>query len=352
MPTRLNSFAVLMPAVKHPTVLGGGHQQSLRLAELLGHHVPTRIITYTERQDGAAFLDDVLPHLRTENTAAILTWGPDVNRLLRRLHGRLPLLYYQQSYDWGITLPPDVPVVVTSKVMYGKGQLHWPANPIFYLPAALDRSCRNTGIYRDIDILVINRKQPTYIRHTLIPQLQKEFCVHVQDGFIPKQDLYCLFNRAKIYLYAYAPQRTPYDRSGWRMFEGYGLQVMEAAACGCTVGTDNRGGYTHFLEPGIHGFQLQTHSLEWDLHQVAQAVRTFPQTGQERLETFLQDHYGEDAFHARAVRMIEFLTEYYAFAATHRPDPEVFGLPTPISLGQRVHEAAYRFRRRCFPSWH
>lgn len=343
-------FAVLLPRVADPRIKGGGHLNTLRFAELLSAHAPCHPVSYEAREEGVWYLPDVEAQLIAEGYVMILTWGPHVAGHLGRFHGRLPLLYYQQSMDWGFNLPPDVPVLSMSKYMMGYAQRTWPHCPQLYLPPVLERDCRNLGLERDIDVLIIPRKQPAYVFDTLLPRLRDRCTVHVLDRFVPRADLHQLFNRTKVYVYAFAPQRSPHTSSRWRYMEGISTQNLEALACGCTVISDLRGGHVDFLEPGVHGYRLMSHSPAWDVEQIVNAVANHPQPAQATLEAYLEATFGEEVFHRRAAVLLRFLDDFLPFTATHPADPTPFGVPAPVqwhqAWGEYLRGRLYRLKRR------
>lgn len=346
MSGRLAGIAVALPGVIDPPVRGGGHLNTLRFAELLGRHRPVELLSYAKREDGVPFLDDQLDRLAQDGWLLMLTWGPHVQKHIARFHGRLPLAYYQQSVDWDIELPPDTPVVSMSKFMMTWAQRRWPASPNLYLPPVLPQACRDHGMARDIDVLVVPRKQPRYVLEDLVPRLATRCSVHVLDRFVPRDELYALMNRAKVYLYAFAPQPSPHVAGGWRLMEGISTQDLEAFACGCTVVSDLRGGQGDFLEPEVHGHRLMAHSPAWDVAQVLLAVAAHPQPGADAHRAGLYEHYGEAAFDRRARAMLDFFDRFTTFCAEHAAGAEAFGVPAAMSRAQAARAAAVRTLHR------
>jgi hypothetical protein len=339
-------LAVLLPAVNTPKVHGGGHLNSVRFARLLAPHADVQLVSYEAREGGVPFLDDVEAGFLAEGRILVLTWGPDVTRLLARFHGRCPLVYYQRSIDWGIPLPADVPVICNSKYLLLWAQEKWPGTPLFYLPPVLESGCRNRGGARDIDVLVLPRKQPAYVLAELVPRLQATCRVHVQTDFVSRDELFALFNRSKVFLYAFAPMRSAHAPGGWRSMEGIANQVLEAQVCGCTVVSDVRGGHADFVEPWTHGYQLQAYSPAWDAEQVRRAIAEYPQPGAEQHAQRLLAGYGEDAFRQRAQALLAFLTSFFAFRSRHPPAPAAFGFPRPVTAWQRLRGRLHRLRKR------
>lgn len=339
-------MAVCLPEVVAPQIRGGGHLNTIRFAELMGQHCEVRLVSYRAREEGVWFLPDCAARLEAEGWVLLLTWGPQVTAHLAAYGGRLPIVYYQQSLDWGIRLPPGVPVVSMSRYMLAEAQKSWPASPQFYLPPVLPPECRNAGGERDVDVLMVSRKQPSYVCETLVPRLQDRCRMQVLDRFVPRTELYELFNRSKVYLYAFAPQRSRHAPTGWRLMEGIATQTLEAMVCGCTVASDLRGGHADFIEPAVHGLRLTSYSPQWDVHQILNAAARHPQPGQGELEERLLAEYGEAAFHRRADRLLELLADFFGFAGTHPPDPSAFAPPPPITRRRRAWEDLRALPRR------
>jgi len=328
-------FAVLLPEVDNPSIPGGGHLFTVGFAKLLKEHAEVELVSYNLKEEGVWYLPEVEEKLENEGYVCIITWGPHVNFLLEKYYGKFPLVYLQQSMDWGIKLPIDVPVLCVSKYVMAMAQLEWPSNPQFYMPIVLPEECKNTDQQRDIDVLIVKRKLPEYITQTLRKELEKQCNVYYLDSFVTREELYSLFNRSKTYLYAFDPQRCEHTSSGWRMMEGGSLQALEAMLCGCTVFSDLRGGPIDFVQPWEHGYKLQTHSMQWDIHQILNAVHKFPQIGHAEHEQYIHEHYGIEAFQRRAESFISFISEYTEFIKTHPSDESVFKVKQPFSNAQK-----------------
>ncbi len=339
-------FAICLPWIRNPRYSGGGVQNTIRFGNLLREYAETRFVSYEAKEDGVDFLPDVAAELERDGWVAVITWGPHIERLLSEYYGRLRLLYYQQSIDWGFALPPDVPVMAMSKTLHLNAQERWPATPSFYLPMALENFCRNQHRDRDLDVLVVTRKQHPYVLKTLVPMLQGRCKLQVLDHFVPRSELYGLFNRTKVYLYAFAPMASSASRDGWRITEGIATQVLEASVCGCTPVSDIRGGHVDFVEPWVHGYRLMTHSPAWDVEQILHAVHTYPQPGTDEYAERLVGHYGEDAWRQRVPGLLAFLESFYRFTQVHRPDSRLMMNPSPPTLYDRVRAQIHRAKRR------
>lgn len=344
-------FAICLPTVTEPRIRGGGHLHTMRFAQLLGEHCQVRLVSYERPEEGVWFLPDAEARLIAEGYTLLLTWGPDVNRLLKQYHGSLPVVFYQQSTDWGVDLPPDVPILSTSKYLMTYAQLRWPANPQLYMPPAIAPGCINLHRERDIDVLVIKRKMTPYILETLLPALREHCKVHLVERFIPQEELFELFNRSKVYVYAFAPQRSQHAETGWRMMEGFGLQVLEAIVCGCTVFTNLRGGMTDFVEPPLVGHCLECYAPQWDRDQILKAVRAHPHREPSGHARVLLERYGEAAFHERAAYVLANLRDFFAAASDYPPEAQSFRIPEPIPMYQAWGEQILTKLRRSKPRW-
>ena len=336
-------FAILLPEVISPSIPGGGHLFTIGFANLLKEHAEVTLVSYNLKEEGVWYLPEVVSTLEKEQYIVIVTWGPHVNSLLKEYHGRFPMVYLQQSMDWGINLPIDVPVLCVSKYVMAMSQLQWPSNPQFYMPVVLPTECKNTSKQRDIDVLIVKRKLPEYIIQTLRKELESKCNVYFLDSFVTRDELYALFNRSKTYLYAFDPQRTDHTDSGWRMMEGGSLQALEAMVCGCTVFSDLRGGPVDFIQPWEHGYKLQTYSMQWDVYQILNAVKCYPQKTHEAHESYILQHYGVDAFHQRAESFVTFMEEFTVFIQEHSSNEEIFKVKKALSSTEKRQINRQRF---------
>ncbi|MBI5629276.1 MAG: asparagine synthase (glutamine-hydrolyzing) [Elusimicrobia bacterium] len=343
-------FAILLPTVVKPPALGGGYLNTVRFGRLLARHAEVRFVSYKAKEEGTWFLPEAEERLIRDRYVMVLLWGQDVAAHVRCYHGKAPLVYYHKGIDFNVHLEPDMPILCNSRYLMTHAQENWPANPAFYMPPVLEPHCRDAGRPRDIDVLVVCRKQPGYIFKELVPRLKARCRVEVLDEFLDRERLFELFNRAKVYLYAYAPQRTDYSSTGWRMMEGFGTQALEAMVCGCAVFSNLRGGMADFVDPEVNAFRLESHSADWDACRILKAVQAYPPQGGRRRADFLLEHYGEDAFHERAEAFADFMADYVPFCERHPARPADFGFPAPMSRLERIAERTarelYSFKRR------
>lgn len=288
---KIERVVVLLPGLSASAWQKGGALIARKLAHLLEEHVTAEVVTYVDREDGVAFLDDELA-ASDDSTLYLVTWGPHINDLVPRLGSRR-YVYYAQSPGWGIELPPHVPILCLSRFLMAFWMEQAPSNPIFLLPPVLEPDCRNEGVTRDVDVLYLARKSTAYLADHLIPALEPRCRVHTLHDFVPRSELFALYNRSKVYVYSSAPWR-----SGW--VEGFGLQPLEALACGCDVFSNLHGGLSDYLEPGLVGHKLETVSLEYDVERILLAVEQPMVTA----DAALIETYSTARFHQRIPRIL------------------------------------------------
>ncbi|HEY9299061.1 MAG TPA: glycosyltransferase, partial [Phormidium sp.] len=56
--------------------------------------------------------------------------------------------------------------------------------------------------------------------------------------------------------------------------EGFGLQPMEALACGCHVFSSVNGGLSDYLDPGFNCHKIAGYSKEYDIERILNVVKT------------------------------------------------------------------------------
>lgn len=334
----MKAVHVLLPGLSAPAWRFGGRLIAETFAALLDRHVPTRVVTYREREKGVPFLNDLLSGGATgPSDVFVVTWGPHVQGLLQTLSGRR-VVYYAQSTGWDLQLPVEVPVLCLSRHILAYWMLSAPHNPLFLLGPVLDPGCRDLGLERDFDVLFLERKSTAYLRDVLVPALQPRYRVHVVQDFLPRAELIRLYNRSRIYLYSSSP-----TASGW--VEGFGFQPLEALVCGCAVFSNLHGGLADYLDPEMNAFKLETWSLAYDLERIESVLREgFRPPGEEELARV----YSEDAFHERIRRFLPALDAF--FARTEPPDIDGLTLaaapPPPASpLWRRLGGRAVRALR-------
>lgn len=324
---------VCVPGVAGRAWRSGGLLIALRAAELLAEHVPTTVVTTHDDEpphpDLAAALAEAGPA-----DVFVVTWGPHVQDLLGRLAGRR-VVYYAQSEGWDIELGPEVPVLALSRHLLAHWAAQAPTNHLVHLPPVLDPRCGDPGRPRDLDVLVLARKSTPYLLDRLVPALAERCRVHVQREFVDRGELIGLYQRARTYLYS----STPWS-SGW--VEGFGLQPLEARACGCSVFTNLHGGLADHEDPELDAFKIEVHSLDNDVQRVLAAVRG------ERVALAdpeaITRTYSEAAFHLRAPRVLASLHGFFERCAGRPADipPPLLGEPAPPWGARRLLAAARR----------
>jgi len=75
--------------------------------------------------------------------------------------------------------------------------------------------------------------------------------------------------------------------------------------------------------------------MQWDIHQILNAIHKFPQIGHTEHEQYIHEHYGIEAFQRRAESFISFISEYTEFIKTHPSDESVFKVKQPFSNAQK-----------------
>lgn len=287
IPEQFTSIRVLVPGTG-ALFRSGGLNVALQTARILGQLCPTEVVTYRVRQNGYLYLADLLEQEKKPGKALwLVCWGFDVPKLFRRLKGR-PVIYHAHSTGYGFDIPPGLPVVSVSRNTLGYWGNRAPRNPLFLVPNALeqhwidygDRSVvanNSHGKCRSFDVLVQERKSSPYVLNSLVPALrQRGLSVEVQKGWT--DDLVGLFNNSKVYLY----DSSEYWRARG-LSEGFGLPPLEAMACGCVVFSSLNNALSDFLTPGETSHQLGCGSINFDVQQIAAAVKD-PQKWRGSLE--------------------------------------------------------------------
>jgi glycosyltransferase involved in cell wall biosynthesis len=242
----------------------GGLWAELKTLELAKQVCSAEVVTYRQQEKGKLFLDDLLRQGSLADVIFVISWGFDVAKLAARLKS-YHVIYHAHSAGYGFTLPASIPIIAVSRDTMGYWGQRSPNAPIYYLPNQISDEFENLHRDRDIDVLVQARKSSTYLMHELIPALQDRCRVYVVDSYV--EDLAGLFNRAKVYLYDSAEYWATQGVS-----EGFGLQPMEAIACGCWVFSSVNGGLSDYLDPGFNCDKIACYSKEYDVQRILQVV--------------------------------------------------------------------------------
>ncbi|MBE9114554.1 glycosyltransferase [Lusitaniella coriacea LEGE 07157] len=243
----------------------GGLWAELKTFELAQQICPAEVVTYRKREKDVPFLSDLLQQQNLENAIFVMSWGFDVPKLAARLKS-YNLVYHAHSAGYGFSLPADIPIITVSRNTMGYWGQHSPHSPIYYLPNQISDGFCNLNLEREIDVLVQLRKSSHYLIQELVPALKQHCKVQVVESYV--EDLPGLFNRAKVYLYDSAEYWAQRGVS-----EGFGLQPMEALACGCQVFSSVNGGLSDYLDPGFKGHKIAGFSKEYDLKRILRVLQ-------------------------------------------------------------------------------
>ncbi len=242
----------------------GGLFAELNALSLAQQVCDAQVVTYRQRESETLYLDDVLQQPQLNDVIFVLSWGFDVPKLAQKLRSH-HTLYHAHSSGYGFRLPASVPIITVSRNTMGYWGQWAPNSLIYYLPNQISDQFQNWGQPREIDVLVQARKSSQYLLEQLVPALQQTCNVFVLDAFV--DDLSQLFNQAKVYLYDSAEY--------WAMVgvsEGFGLQPMEAAACGCQVFSSVNSGLSDYLDPGFNCHKIAGYSCEFDVQRILDAI--------------------------------------------------------------------------------
>ena len=253
----------LVPGTKGSFACGG------LWAELKTYHLAkqvceAQVVTYRQRETNTPFLDDLLQRPWRDQGIFVISWGFDVPKLAAKLRD-YRVIYHAHSAEYGFHLPPRIPIITVSRNTLGYWGQHAPNSLLYYLPNQISETFRNLNLPRDIDVLVQARKSSQYLLHQLVPALQSQCHVCVVDSYV--EDLAQLFNRAKVYLYDSAEYWAQQGVS-----EGFGLQPMEALACGCQVFSSINGGLSDYLDPGFNCYKIAGYSSAYDAQRILNAL--------------------------------------------------------------------------------
>ncbi|NJM21007.1 MAG: glycosyltransferase [Richelia sp. RM2_1_2] len=245
----------------------GGLWAELKTLNLAQQICDADVVTYRQREKDKLFLDDVLQQQNLNDVIFIISWGFDVAKLAPRLKS-YNVVYHAHSAGYGFKLPASIPIITVSRNTLGYwGQLS-PHSLIYYLPNQISDEFNNRNIERDIDVLVLARKSSEYLIKDLVPELKQKCKLEFVDYYI--DDIQTLFNRTKIYIYDSAEYWAQQ-----RVTEGFGLQPMEALACGCHVFSSVNGGLSDYLDPGFNCSKIAVYSKEYDMQRILKLLQNW-----------------------------------------------------------------------------
>ncbi|HEY9834290.1 MAG TPA: glycosyltransferase [Stenomitos sp.] len=287
----------------------GGLWAELKTLNLAQQICKADVVTYRQREKDTLFLDDLLKENNLDDVIFVISWGFDVAKLATKLKP-YNVVYHAHSAGYGFSLPSSIPIITVSRNTMGYWGQKSPNSLIYYLPNQIADEFRNLHLERDIDVLVQARKSSEYLLQELIPALQQQCNVVVLDSYV--EDLPGLFNRAKVYLYDSAEYWAQQ-----RVSEGFGLQPMEALACGCQVFSSVNGGLSDYLDPGFNCYKIAGYSKEYDVQRIMKVIEqsvwlTFS-------EHFIQEYRAENIIHRFQVIMND-INELFDIKKHHQPN--------------------------------
>lgn len=245
----------------------GGLWAELKTLALAQQVCEAEVVTYRQREPDHPYLPDILNGPFRNNVIFVVSWGFDVPKLVKQIT-RYPVVYHAHSSEYGFRLPARIPIVTVSRNTLGYWGQRSPHSLIYYLPNQISEEFQNHHRDRDIDVLVHARKSSKYLLNQLIPALQTQVKVEVIDGFV--DSLAELFNRTKVYLYDSAEY--------WaiqKVTEGFGLQPLEAMACGCQVFSSVNHGLSDYLDPGFNCYKIAGYSTAFDTQRILNVLQTY-----------------------------------------------------------------------------
>ncbi|AFZ23924.1 glycosyltransferase [Cylindrospermum stagnale PCC 7417] len=244
----------------------GGLWAELKTVNLAQQICSADVVTYRQRETGKLFIDDLLKEKNLDDVIFVISWGFDIAQLAAKLK-QYNIVYHAHSAGYKFNLPASIPIITVSRSTMGYWGQKSPNSLIYYLPNQIADEFVNLHLQRDIDVLVQSRKSSEYLIQELVPALQQRCKVYVVDSYV--KDLPGLFNRAKIYLYDSAEYWAQQGVS-----EGFGLQPMEALACGCQVFSSVNGGLADYLDPGFNCYKIAGYSQEYDVQRILNALES------------------------------------------------------------------------------
>ncbi|MFB2893905.1 glycosyltransferase [Aerosakkonemataceae cyanobacterium BLCC-F50] len=254
----------LVPGTKGKFACGGLWAE-LKTVKLAQQICDANVVTYRQREPEQLFIDDILKSPSLDNAIFVISWGFDVPKLVTKLKG-YNLIYHAHSAGYGFKLTANIPIITVSRNTLGYWGQKSPHSLIYYLPNQISDEFTNLSLSRDIDVLVQARKSSTYLIKELIPALKNLCKVQVIDSYV--EDLPGVFNRSQVYLYDSAEYWAQQGVS-----EGFGLQPMEALACGCQVFSSVNGGLSDYLDPGFNCHKIAGYSKEYDVKRILNVVK-------------------------------------------------------------------------------
>jgi hypothetical protein len=261
----MRTLYFLVPGTGAKFACGGlwAELKTFNLAKLVCN---SEVVTYRQREKDTLFIDEVLHNQDLDDAIFVISWGFDIAKLVAKLKS-YNVVYHAHSAGYKFNLPANMPIITVSRNTMGYWGQKSPNSLIYYLPNQISAEFSNFSLDRDIDVLVQKRKSSNYLMQQLIPALQKKCNVYVVDSYV--EDLAKLFNRAKVYLYDSAEYWALQGVS-----EGFGLQPLEAMACGCQVFSSINHGLSDYLDPGFNCYKIAGYSQQYDVQRILKVIES------------------------------------------------------------------------------
>lgn len=289
----------------------GGLWAELKTLELAKKVCPAEVVTYRQREKDHLWLDDLLDSDDTfralDDVIFVMSWGFDVAKLAQKLKN-FNTVYHAHSAGYGFNLPASVPIITVSRNTLGYWGQRSPHSLLYYLPNEISGKFQNYQGDRDIDVLVQSRKSSSYLINQLIPALRSQCKVEVIDYYV--ENLEELFNRAKVYLYDSAEYWAVQG-----VTEGFGLQPMEALACGCQVFSSVNHGLSDYLDPAFNCHKIAGYSQEFDVQRILKVMQSNQKLSLS--PTLLNEYRAENVITRLQVILTE-INEFFDHKQTHQ----------------------------------
>ncbi|WP_271252358.1 glycosyltransferase [Pseudanabaena sp. Chao 1811] len=302
----------LLPGTTNKFACGGlwAELKTLKLAQQV---CTAEVVTYRQRESEYLWLDDLLNAHSSPQTLDdaifVISWGFDAAKLASKLKN-FHAIYHAHSAGYGFSLPATVPIITVSRNTLGYWGQRSPHSLIYYLPNEISDKFTNWHSDRDIDVLVQTRKSSRYLMNQLVPALQQKCRVEVVDYYV--EDLEGLFNRAKVYLYDSAEYWAVQG-----VTEGFGLQPMEAMACGCQVFSSVNHGLSDYLDPAFNCHKIAGYSQEFDLQRILNVIQK-NQTA-SLPSSILEEYRSANIIHRLQI-ILEEVNEFFDHKQKHQGD--------------------------------
>jgi hypothetical protein len=302
----------LLPGTTNKFACGGlwAELKTLKLAQQV---CTAEVVTYRQREKEHLWLDDLLnsddSFRALDDAIFVMSWGFDVVKLAPKLKS-LNAVYHAHSAGYGFNLSAAIPIITVSRNTLGYWGQRSPHSLLYYLPNEISDKFHNRDGDRDIDVLIQARKSSSYLMGQLIPALQKHCHVEVIDSYV--EDLEGLFNRAKVYLYDSAEYWAVQG-----VTEGFGLQPMEAIACGCQVFSSVNHGLSDYLDPAFNCYKIAGYSQEFDVQRILKVIHS-----EKKLvlaPSVLEEYRSENIINRLQV-IFEDLNEFFDHKQSHPSD--------------------------------